>query len=90
MFCVVIAIEGLNYRCDVNRIIVDFERCKGCYLCVESCSRGLIEVGGEINAAGYYPVRPKGNGECKACVLCARVCPEAAIEVYRETTEKEG
>jgi 2-oxoglutarate ferredoxin oxidoreductase subunit delta len=69
----------------VNRIIVDFERCKGCYLCIESCPRDQIEAGHEINAAGYYPAQAKGNGECTACVLCARVCPDAAIEVYRES-----
>lgn len=64
-------------------IVIDRERCKGCYLCVETCPRVCISVDGKINAAGYYPAVPDSN-VCSGCALCATVCPDVAIEVYRE------
>lgn len=72
----------------MNRIEIDFERCKGCYLCIEACPTKIIEVSDRLNAGGCYPVRQTEGGECTACALCARVCPDAAIEVYREIKEK--
>lgn len=71
-----------------GKIIVDRERCKGCYLCIEVCPFHIIEVDQELNRKGYHPARPKedisedGKG-CTACTMCALVCPEVAIEVYR-------
>jgi len=73
----------------VNWIVIDCERCKGCYLCIEACARKLIVVSDCLNASGCYPAKPLQDGECRACALCARVCPDAAIEVYREAAEKE-
>jgi 2-oxoglutarate ferredoxin oxidoreductase subunit delta len=68
----------------LNTITVDTERCKGCYLCIEACSRHLIEVSDRPNAAGYYPARANVDGQCTACAICATVCPDCAIEVFRE------
>jgi len=68
----------------VKTIVVDAERCKGCYLCVEACPQDNIEMSGMPNAAGCYPVQLIPDADCKACTLCAMVCPDAAIEVYRE------
>jgi 2-oxoglutarate ferredoxin oxidoreductase subunit delta len=72
----------------VNKIVIDSERCKGCYLCIEACSRHLITVGEQINSGGYYPPCPVTDGQCTACALCAHMCPDAAIEVYREVKEE--
>jgi len=68
----------------VNRIEINFERCKGCYLCVTACPRNLIEEGHELNAAGYYPARFTSSQSCTACALCATVCPDVAIEVWKD------
>jgi 2-oxoglutarate ferredoxin oxidoreductase subunit delta len=64
-------------------IVIDFERCKGCYFCIEACPKELIEAGQEVNALGCRPVVHKNGDECTGCCLCAEVCPDTAIEVYR-------
>lgn len=71
----------------VNRIEIDFERCKGCYLCIETCPRHLIEAGDCLNAAGYYPAIFIGNGQCTACALCATVCPDVGIDVFKDNEQ---
>ena len=69
-------------------IIIDRERCKGCYLCIDSCPNRLIQISNILNAQGYYPVEFSHDGEkskgCNACATCATVCPDIAIEVYSE------
>lgn len=71
----------------MNRIIIDFEQCKGCYLCIEACPKGIIEISNGLNAAGCYPAQQMSDAPCTACALCARVCPDAAITVYREVKD---
>lgn len=67
----------------MNRIEIDDERCKGCYLCIDACPKHLIEVGTTLNASGYYPACPVHGPQCTACALCATVCPDSAIEVFK-------
>ena len=64
-------------------IVIDLERCKACYFCVETCPKELIEIGKETNSRGYRPPVQKSGDECTGCCLCAEVCPDTAIEVYR-------
>ncbi len=70
-----------------GKIVIDRERCKGCYLCIEVCPFHVIEVDTDLNRKGYRPALFKGVSEdgkgCTACTQCALVCPEVAIEVYR-------
>ena len=69
-------------------IIIDRERCKGCYLCISVCPNEVISISKSLNQQGYYPVEPKVNEDngkgCIACAMCAVICPDIAIEVYRE------
>jgi 2-oxoglutarate ferredoxin oxidoreductase subunit delta len=74
----------------LNSIIIDTERCKGCYLCIETCPKHMIEASDRPNAAGYYPARLTVGGDCIGCALCATVCPDVAIEVYREDKSLTG
>ena len=71
----------------MNKITVNDELCKGCYLCMEACPKEAIEVSDCRNASGCYPVRQTNDGVCTACGQCALVCPEAAIEVERDVEE---
>ncbi len=75
-----------------NHIVIDVERCKGCYLCITACPHGLIEKSDCLNNAGCYPARPGASAEirCTACGLCWQVCPDVAIEVYKKEKEPDA
>ena len=64
------------------RIKIDKARCKGCYLCIVECPKGLIKVSKEMNMKGIKPAIFSG-GKCTGCTMCAVICPECIIEVYR-------
>ena len=71
-----------------GKIVIDSERCKGCYLCIEVCPQKLITVSEELNQKGYHPAKfieknPDGKG-CIGCAMCATICPDIAIEVWCE------
>lgn len=77
------------------RVKINRTRCKGCYLCVVNCPKGLIKVAKELNAKGikgvYFsggkPARLQGSlrqtSGCTGCSMCALICPECIIEVYK-------
>jgi len=55
------------------------------------CPNGVIEIGTQRNAMGYFfavtkkeKKKTKDGKGCTGCTLCALMCPEVAIEVYRE------
>ena len=77
------------------KIKIDKLKCKGCYLCVVNCPKGLIKISGEMNIKGVKAVsfsgsskparlqgKPKQAGGCTGCAMCAIICPECIIEVY--------
>ena len=66
-----------------NHIDINPERCKGCGVCVASCPKDCIEIGGEINHMGYKYAQFK-HTDCVACGMCFYCCPEfGTITVYR-------
>jgi 2-oxoglutarate ferredoxin oxidoreductase subunit delta len=71
-----------------GRIIINRERCKGCYLCISVCPNEVISVSESLNQQGYYPAETNDNNKngkgCIGCAMCAVICPDIAIEVYRE------
>jgi 2-oxoglutarate ferredoxin oxidoreductase subunit delta len=64
------------------KIKIDRARCKGCYLCIVNCPKGLIKVSDEINIKGVKPVISAG-GKCNGCTFCAIICPDGAIKVIK-------
>jgi 2-oxoglutarate ferredoxin oxidoreductase subunit delta len=60
---------------------VDIERCKGCGLCVEVCPKHVLEISGEINTKGYYPVYQARPENCVFCSTCCIMCPDVAITI---------
>ena len=61
---------------------LNFERCKGCTLCIGACPKGIIEMQSErLNKSGYYTVVVKDDAACTGCALCAVMCPDCAIEI---------
>ena len=65
-----------------GKVVIDRERCKGCYLCVRACPVKVLESDTKINSTGTYPSFAKYAEKCIACGSCYLVCPDAAIEVY--------
>ena len=61
-------------------IVIDENKCKSCYLCVDVCPNRLIKVCNKIGKMGEYIVEFKDeNKKCTACAQCAMVCPDIAI-----------
>jgi 2-oxoglutarate ferredoxin oxidoreductase subunit delta len=67
----------------VPHLDIDGDRCKGCSLCVTTCTRHALALDVRVvNRLGYHPVRLVDVRACTSCVLCARICPEAVFTVY--------
>jgi 2-oxoglutarate ferredoxin oxidoreductase subunit delta len=61
---------------------LDFERCKGCSLCVDTCPKGIVKMQNErLNKCGYYTVECTDDSACTSCTLCAVMCPDCAITI---------
>ena len=66
------------------RIVIDENRCKSCYLCVETCPKGLIKKSKRVNKLGEFLVEfSDEKNECIGCAMCATMCPDCVIEVRR-------
>ncbi|MBI4974584.1 MAG: 4Fe-4S dicluster domain-containing protein [Candidatus Omnitrophica bacterium] len=64
------------------KIKIDKPKCKGCYLCVVNCPKGLIKISGDMNIKGVKAAFFSRSGKCTGCAMCAVICPECIIEVY--------
>ena len=69
----------------VSYIVIDSERCKGCYFCIKFCPRNLIVISETHNKLGYFPAEfsHENEDQCTGCKTCAVMCPDTAIEVYK-------
>lgn len=68
----------------MGRIIINRDRCKACYLCMDVCPKKAIEKSDKLNKRGYYPANFNEDKGCIGCAICAKTCPDLAIEkVYR-------
>lgn len=69
----------------LSYIVIDKNRCKSCYLCVDACPKKLIRKSDYIGTTGNYVVEFKDDkNECIGCQSCALTCPDLAVtEVYK-------
>lgn len=69
----------------MGRIVIDSEKCKGCYLCIDTCPKHMIIKGTIINSNGYHPAEMRTDiNDCIGCAMCALRCPDVAIkEVWK-------
>lgn len=66
----------MNRVADRPKPFVVPEYCKGCGRCINSCPKGCISVGTEINpVTGLVPI-VLDLTLCNGCDLCMSACPE--------------
>jgi len=65
-------------------ILIDEEWCKGCYLCVHSCSKQVFSKSRRRNPRGYTLPELAALEKCTCCKSCEFICPEFAITVEKE------
>jgi len=70
----------------IGVVHVNSEYCSGCGICVEFCSRQVLELSPEPNAGATHVVRAAQPERCTACRQCELYCPNFAVAV----TEKEA
>lgn len=66
-------------------LMLQFNRCKGCDICIEVCPRKILKKGDELNQKTVYP--PALTGEdavCTFCQTCEINCPDFAIYVVED------
>ena len=67
-----------------GRITFNFEKCKGCMLCVHFCPTNILELDKEnINQKGYNLIKVTEPEKCIACGFCGMMCPDSVITVYK-------
>lgn len=67
-----------------GRITFNFEKCKGCMLCIHFCPTKILELDKEnINQKGYNLIKVTEPEKCIACGFCGMMCPDSVITVYK-------
>ena len=46
---------------------IDSDRCKGCGLCVDVCPKKVLDISGDVNTRGYFPVYQARPEDCIFC-----------------------
>ncbi len=68
----------------MEKMTVDFDRCKGCALCTTACPKGIVKMQQEkLNKEGYYTSICTDQELCIACAMCAMMCPDCAITINK-------
>jgi 2-oxoglutarate ferredoxin oxidoreductase subunit delta len=66
----------------MHTIEIKNDWCKGCYICIEFCPKGVLEKDKSSLVRGFYPVIVARPEECTACRQCELLCPDLAIAIH--------
>ena len=69
-------IEKVHPKIEVNE-----DWCKGCYICVEICPKGVFGKSTRLSKIGVYPAKAERQAQCILCRDCEIHCPDLAITV---------
>ena len=69
---------------EVERVVVDHDKCVLCLTCIRSCPHHAIEVDQEKQAAKVIDLA------CQGCGICAGECPAKAIQLKGYTDDEIG
>ena len=61
-------------------IYLNEDLCKGCYLCMNICPKGVYTASDKLNQKGVR-VPIVDVEKCIKCQLCTLMCPDQAISV---------
>jgi 2-oxoglutarate ferredoxin oxidoreductase subunit delta len=65
-----------------GKLTFDYEKCKGCMLCVAFCPVKILYADkGTLNRAGYNIIKLTDEDKCIGCATCALMCPDSVIKV---------
>lgn len=66
----------------MGKLVIDYERCKGCALCVNTCPKKILQINKKVlNLKGYNPVDIIDSDKCIKCAMCATMCPDVCITI---------
>lgn len=73
----------------MEKVVFNYEKCKGCELCTTVCPVGIIVMNPDyVNSQGFHPADVIEQEKCISCGNCARRCPDVAIAIYRYKQDK--
>ncbi|UCE18731.1 MAG: 4Fe-4S dicluster domain-containing protein [Gemmatimonadota bacterium] len=67
----------------VAHIEINQAWCKGCQICVEICSRGVLGYATDVSDKGFRPIIVEKIEDCTGCIMCELMCPDLAITVEK-------
>ena len=62
-------------------LCLQYDRCKGCELCINICPKNVLEKSTTLNRNVQYPPTMKADAQCTLCRMCEYVCPDFSIYV---------
>lgn len=67
-----------------GKITFEYEKCKGCMLCVGYCPTKILYLDhSKMNKSGYNLISISEPDKCIGCAFCAIMCPDSVITVER-------
>lgn len=64
------------------KLIINYDKCKGCSMCVNVCPKKILEIDNQkLNQKGYHPVEIIDRDACISCAMCATMCPDNIITI---------
>ena len=62
-------------------LCLQFDRCKGCDLCINICPKKVLKKSETLNRNVQYPPTISSEKKCTFCQMCQYVCQDFSIYV---------